>query len=86
MRDKRDEPTGVKCERINDKFGGEVTSEMNETGERCGGRWFGDERQLETQTLSPPKALKDYPQADDIINIEVDTKRISILSRYSGQN
>ena len=55
MRDKRDEPTGVKCERINDKFGGEVTSEMNETGERCGGRWFGDERQLETQTLSPPQ-------------------------------
>ena len=56
MRDKRDEPTGVKCERISDKFGGRVTSGMNETGERCGGRWFGDERQLETQTLSPPKS------------------------------
>ena len=48
MRDKRNKPTGVRCERINDKFGGRVTSGMNETGERCGGRWFGDERQLET--------------------------------------
>ena len=36
MRDKRNKPTGVRCERINDKFGGRVTSGMNETGEvRC---------------------------------------------------
>lgn len=86
MRRETSEMSRMTRERINDKFGGEVTSGMDETGERCGGRWFGDERQLETQTLSLPKALKDYPQADDIINIEVDTKRISILSRYSGQN
>ena len=43
MRDKRDEQTRVRCEtretsrmmreRINDKFGGKVTSGMNETGE-----------------------------------------------------
>ena len=33
MRDKRNKPTRVKCERINDKFGGKVTSGMNETGE-----------------------------------------------------
>ena len=46
MRDKRDEQTRVRCEtretsrmmreRINDKFGGRVTSGMNKTGEvRC---------------------------------------------------
>lgn len=68
MRDKKNEPTGIRCEtsemsrmtreRISDKFKKGVTSGMDETGERCGGRWFGDERQLETQTLSPPQSTE----------------------------